>query len=385
MATTTAPNQTLPLSPSRPTAPDRAEPRQVRPIVAWASIGALFWVFQAWVLLRWFTGPYFTPVKIGPDDPPTRMKITITAYLVLQGILFVGLFYRLVVRPWIRDRRLGFDGILLIAFWAFYWFWDPLANAFGLFFTYNSWAPNMGSWVNSIPGVLTAGSPGHQTVEPFLFGVYGAVYVPLIIAGCWLMRKIQQKWQLGLFATTATVFAIFFILEIPLELAWMQVGLYTYAGSIKALTLFPGHWYAYPLYESLWAIPVTALTYLRYTRDDQGRSLAERGLDRVAARGAKDAMRLLAISGFFLVSALLYFIPIAYLSANSEHWPRDVTTRSYLTDYLCGPGTTRACPDSNVPLFKPHSVTITPNGKLYVPKGVKPIRQPTSFKNSTGT
>jgi len=47
-------------------------PRQPRPIAAWAAVGALFWAFQAFVLIKWVTGPYFTSVKSGPDDPRPR-------------------------------------------------------------------------------------------------------------------------------------------------------------------------------------------------------------------------------------------------------------------------------------------------------------------------
>ena len=57
--------------------------------------------------------------------------------------------------------------------------------------------------------------------------------------------------------------------------------------------------------------------------------------------------------------------------ADSDNWSTDVQSRPYLTDGMCGPGTTYACPGPGTPIFKPHSIHITPEGKIIVPQGVK--------------
>lgn len=359
--------------------------RRVRPVVAWACVGILFWVFQAYVLIRWATSPYFTPVQSGPDTPPGWMKFAIVAYTVVQDTAFLWVGWRLLVKPWLRERRLSFDGALFIAFSGFYWFWDPMGNAFNLYFTYNSWIPNMGSWVNVTPGWLTPGEPGAQVPEPFLiFGfAYGTIFVPAVIGGSMLIGWVKRRWNGGVFRGLVSAFVVFFVFETVLELLWMRLGFYTYAGAIKSLTIFPDHFYGYPVYESLWAFTLTSASYLRYSRDDRGNSVAERGLERFNFPGPKNAVRLMAITGWLYTATLLvYFVPLWLFTLHSEAWPKDVTNRSYLTDYLCGPDTHRACPADNVPLFRPNSVTITPDGQLSPHRArhrsVNPQRSPTS-------
>src|SRR5437870_4202436 len=89
-------------------------PRTTAPVKFWALIGCLLWTFQIYILLKWLTGPFFTPVESGPDSPPTTMKVAIIAVMVGQGLAFFGLAYLWIVRPLRRERRLGFDGMMFI-------------------------------------------------------------------------------------------------------------------------------------------------------------------------------------------------------------------------------------------------------------------------------
>src|SRR5881275_2957859 len=87
-------------------------PRTTAPVKFWALIGCLLWTFQIYVLVKWLTGPFFTPVEYGPDSPPMLMKIGIITVMVVQAIAFFALGYVWIVRPLRRDRRLGFDGMV---------------------------------------------------------------------------------------------------------------------------------------------------------------------------------------------------------------------------------------------------------------------------------
>ena len=359
--------------------PSRAP--QTRPVMVWATAGALMWIFQGYILLKWVTGPFFTPVVSGPDDPPTWMKTTIIGFGVLQGLFFVGVGYRTLVRPWLRERRVTFDGLMFTAFCGWFWFWDPLANAFGLHFTYNAWIPNRGSWVNEIPGWGTPGVPGAQVPEPFLFSApaYAGLFL-LAVAGSVVIRKVMSTGRRGMFSALVICYLATFVLITATEVLWIRLGFYAFPGSYKPWTLFPEHYYAYPLYESLFAGPLTAAAYLRHTLDDKGRSIAERGIERVGTRGSKNAIRLLAVTGWLYLTFLpLYWLPTWAILHHVGNFPMDIQQRSYFTDHLCGPETNRACPGNNVPLFRPGSVTITPDGRVYVPPGVPPIDQPQTF------
>ena len=176
----------------------------------------MIWAFQAFVLIKWVTGPFFTEVDPGPTPLPTEMKVAIVTYLTIQWSLFAYLGYRWVVKPLRREGRLAFDGLLFIAWAGFFWMWDPMGNALSPTFTYNAWIPNMGSWVNEIPGWITPGSPGAQAPEPWLFtaGAYSVFFVAMPILGCWVMRKARARWpRIGILGLLAIVYGLVVVLE----------------------------------------------------------------------------------------------------------------------------------------------------------------------------
>src|SRR5262249_49969168 len=57
---------------------------QVKPVKIWAAIGGALLLLQLYVWIRWITGPYFTRVPAGPSDPPTYMKVMLTANAVVM-------------------------------------------------------------------------------------------------------------------------------------------------------------------------------------------------------------------------------------------------------------------------------------------------------------
>jgi hypothetical protein len=375
---------TLPLA-----SPSAAVPRTTAPVKFFALIGCLLWTFEIYVLIRWLTGPFFTPVESGPDSPPTLMKAAIIAVIVVQAAAFAGLAYLWIIRPLRRDRRIGFDGMMFISFLGFFWFWDPVGNYFALTSSYNAWIPNMGSWVNEIPGWQSPGSPGHQIPEPWLivgsgYAVFGTA---MVVLSCWLMRRIRARWpRSGTWSLLGAVFVVMFVLETAMELLGTRVGVWAYGGTNGLPTLFPSHYYRYPLTESLWGAAITAVAYMRWSIDDRGESIAERGLSGVRAPAAgKQAMRLMAITGCaYSLIFLVYWLPVFGLwRTRPEGWPLDLQKRSYLgSNHRCGPGTRIACPNPNVPFTRPGSISITPDGKPYLPPGTKLPNDPTTFEEA---
>jgi Spirocyclase AveC-like len=373
---------------TRPVVPE-VQARTTRPVKFWSLVGGLIWAVQIFILLKWVAGPYFHQVKPGPTPVPSAMKLAIVIYLAIQWALFCFLGYRWVVRPLMRERTIGIDGLLFLAWSGFFWMWDPMGNYLSPTFTYNSWIPNMGSWVNGIPGWNTPATPGAQAPEPWLFtaGAYGVFFTLMPILGCWVMRRTRERWpRIGLAGQLLIVYAMVAVLETVVEgFLWMRMGLYTYAGTPDKLwNLFPGHYYKYPIYESFsWGAVLTATTYIRWSVNDRGESIAERGIGEVrASKTAKNGLRLLAMVGcLYSMILIVYWFPYwAIWGAHDSSFPRDVQARSYLMDGICGPGTQRACPGPNVPLFRAHSVTITPSGTLSAPAGAALPLGPTTFK-----
>lgn len=360
-------------------------PRRTRPVKFWALIGCLVWLFQISVLLRWVTGPYFKPASAGPISPPAAMKVAIVGYLCVQWTLFFAFGYRWVVRPLRRGGRLSFDGMLFLCWCGWYWLRDPFGNYLSVTYSYNSWIPNMGSWVKEIPGWNTPTVP-----EPWLFtgGMYGILIVGFSMLGCALMRTIRRRVpQMGTIGLLLSAYAMFVALATVVELVFMRIGLYTYLATPAHLPVFfPSHYYKYPAVEGLFfGAMITSMVYLRWSVNDRGETIAERGAGEFRMAGiSRTGLRFMAIVGFtnVVVFALFYVPYLLIWSPHPTNVPLDIQKRSYLMDGLCGPRTEAECPNPSIPLFRPGSVTITPDGRLYVPRGVRPPNGPDSFREA---
>jgi hypothetical protein len=288
----------------------------------------------------------------------------------------VGIYY-FIVRPWRRERRITLDGMLLVACGLLF-FQDPLLNYFNTWCTYNTWMWNMGSWVQNIPGWRSYGEPGRMMAEPLLMNAPGYSYGVLLctILGCWVMRRAKARWpkisNAGLIGVLI-VWTFFFDLFIE-GLFLMPMGLFTYPGSIRALSINAGTYYQWPLYEGImWGGAQAGFCALRYFTDDRGRTFVERGLERVQGGFARQQLtRFLAIfaacSVFFFV---FYNLPAQWLAMHADPWPEDVMKRSYFLMGICGQGTDRPCPDPALPIPGKNSGYINQDGKLVLPPGVQ--------------
>ena len=349
-----------------------------KPVRIWAVLGGIILVLQLYVWIRWITGPYFERVPTGPSDPPTLMKTILTVYTA--GIVLglpIGLWW-FIIRPWRRERRITLDGMLLVSCGLFF-FQDPLLNYLNTWCTYNTWMWNRGSWSSNVPGWLSPEEPGRQVAEPLLMNAPGYSYGVLLctIAGCFVMRRVMARWpkisNLGLIGVVA-VWAFFFDLVME-GLVLMPLGLYSFPGSVRSVSLNAGHYYQWPVYEGLmWGGVQAGLCCLRYFTDDRGRTFAERGIDRIRGGFARQQFtRFLAI--FAAVSSLFfvfYIVPAQWMSMHADPWPDDVQKRSYFTGGMCGEGTDKPCPDPRLPMPRGDSGYIDTNGRLVLPDGVQP-------------
>jgi hypothetical protein len=79
--------------------------------------------------------------------------------------------------------------------------------------------------------------------------------------------------------------------------------------------------------------------------------IAERGVDTLRASPTKRlGLQVLATIGLVHVAMFAcYTMPNLIFGMNAREWPADVQKRSYLTDYICGDGTDRACPGPAIP------------------------------------
>ncbi len=351
--------------------------RTKAPVRVWAVCGVLIAAFEIYVLAKWVTGPYFKSVPAGPTPVPEAMKVGITAITIFGFVVAPVLIYRYVVAPWRREGRLTSEALMLIWFGTLAWFYDPFANFFSPYFTWNSWGWNRGSWVAEIPGwhSIAAGSPGRTMAYPMLAVPFGYLWALFAVAMLcvWVMRKTKARFPdvgaLGLMTVCFLFGTVFFFV---LEAILVRTGIYGYHAAIPSLTVWYGHYYQLPIYESvLSGVYFTGYASLLYFRNDKGHTIAERGIERLSlGRRSSTAVRFFALAAAgTAIYMFTYNIPYWIITQYHEPWPRDVQTRSYMTDFICGPSTNQACPTRDLPAASRGQIHFDPQGRLIVPPG----------------
>jgi hypothetical protein len=351
----------------------RSEPKRNLPVNIWAFVGALILAFEVFVLVRWMSGPFFKRVPTGPSDPPSLMKAILVFWQVASIPTTLALTYWFVVRPWRRDRRLGIDGILTIAYLTMWW-QDPISSYGGHWFTYNTWMLNRGSWVNSIPGWLSFGKPGAMLSEPILFTpfAYCYIFVPVMFFGSWVMRKLRFRWpSMSALSLIACTYLVMLVVDFVLEgLLWLPMGIFAYQGG--HLGIFAGHYYKFPVHEALTiGGTFTIASALRFFVNDKGQAFFERGAEEIRGGGVKrTTVRALAAIAVVQIGFLLtYNVPNFWVGLHSTEWNQDIQKRSYFTSGICGANTDRACPGPAVPLSRNDNSNPKRGGSAYIAPG----------------
>jgi hypothetical protein len=347
---------------------------KTQPVVWWAIIGYVCLAFMAYLMIAWVTGPYFKSVPSGPSDPPTWMKAILISWQAIGIPVALGLIGWFLVRPWVRERRITFDGLLTISCFLVVW-QDPLSSYFNHWYTYNSYLVNMGSWVKEVPGWMSYSEPGAMDLEPIIWTPFLYVYLFFggAVFGCWVMRKAQERRpQISTLGLLGWAFLAGMLVDFVAEgLLIMPAGVYTYAG--VHLAIFPEAYHKFPLTETVTVVAIIAgVAGLRFFKDDRGHSVVERGIEKMqVSQRRKDLLRFGAIFGLVNVLVMVcYNVPNSIIGAHSTEWPKDIQERSYLTDYLCGEGTDRACPGPSVPLSRSNDgAYMNREGELVYPDG----------------
>ena len=358
---------------TKPVVPQITPPRTFRPVLGWAAFGAFCLTVEAYMLFGWVTSSDFRRVPSGPTPLGPLMKLGIITIAVGGAIATTAILYVFLLRPWRRERRIGPDGLMLLAFWACFWH-NIICNFFQPWQIQTSYLPNFGSWYEHIPGWISP--QGSQIPEPLFTTGFDFVYLMFggTVFGCWMLRRAQTRWpQMGRFGLLAICFVFFGVLDIFAEQIFVRAGAWVFPGAHGWATLFRGHYYQFPLYEPLLIAPtMTAFVSMRYFRNDRGETFAERGIDKVALQGwRRTGLRFVAIVGMVTSGFLVYQVPAIAIGMYSSPWPEDIVTRSYFNPGLCGPGSEYACPGPAIPVNRPNSVRIGPDGRIVAPVGTE--------------
>ena len=336
-----------------------AGPKNV-PVKVFAGLGVLISLVFVSTLYQWVTSPYFAPSPVGSDPIPDWLLQLIRFTEVFCAALIVWFLWVLLIKPWIRNRKMPWDGILMLALFTM-WVQDPMCNYFNFTFMYNAYFINRGSWCLFLPGWQ---SPrGSNLPEPIFLmgGIYLWWTTINVIAFSWSLKKLRV-W-LPTFSTLAHIpiaFVSIVILDALLEIPATRFGLFAYPGAPYSLTLWAGKYYQFPIYENIFMnFNYLSIGLLRYYRDDRGESLAERGTAALKIpEAAKTWVRFFALVGFCNISYfIVYFLPFNWMAMQSDTFP---PYPSYMRYEICGKGTPYACPSREVPV--PSRKTVAPIG-----------------------
>jgi hypothetical protein len=351
--------------------------RKLLPVQWWAGFGAVMFLFVAYLMVRWVTGPNFERVPVGPSEPPAAMKAVLDAGQILLSITALATVYWFLIRPWRQGRGLSTDGVLVLCFASVWWI-DPVGNYFGHWIVYNSYLPNRGSWVAEVPGWNSFAAPGATTVEPFPFlpGMYITLFFLMTVLVSKIMGWMRRRWpHWSSTRIVLTAFVAGFVLDIPIEaFGFMPLGFWEFPGAGQHLVIFPDSYHSFPLHlaalaSALW----TGFGALRFFRNDRGETVAERGLSELKLGiGRQNIVRYLAMFGAANAVMLGYVLPATiFIGSHPSEWPVDLQQRSYLLDGVCGGGTDRLCPTDGMPNPRGNeSIPRTaPDGTLQLPAG----------------
>ena len=211
---------------------------------------------------------------------------------------------------------------------------------------------NFGAWTAGIFPGWTA--PNSQLIaEPVLiiFWSWALFAIPATMLVCAGMRSAMRRFpSLGLPGAIFAAFVVLAMWDLIGETVFIRSGLCSYPGSIRSLSLWGGHYYRFPLYESATlGLALTMTMLLLYLRNDRGETWVERGIDKLQVnRTAKELMRLLAVIGFVNMAIMFcWTIPMQWIGTHADPYPDDLPSYSQKNSF-CGPGTGYECPGPKI-------------------------------------
>jgi hypothetical protein len=282
-----------------------------RPARALAAMGVVLVAVELVVGTRWITSPQFERVPVGASPMEgwrSALLQTMQIGFTAGGVIALYVF---LVRPWIRERRLTFDGLLAVST-LFVSIYDPLSSYWHYWFTYNAYFLNRGSAVTVLPGWVPFAEPGQQIAWPLLLipGEYVVLFVLLSMLGCKILRAIHRRWS-GVRG-----------------ISWIAAGtLFVVLASVSLLL------------EGFLLLP-----------------LVERGTEQIKSHRKANLVRFLSVFAFVqLLMFFLYHLPVGLwtLAEKDAPWQDSMINNTWMNNGICGAGTPRLCPGQTELVSKP--------------------------------
>jgi hypothetical protein len=328
-------------------------------VVRWAWLGGAILLFIVFVLTRWFLIGNAVPTDPGPDALPDTSRQFIFWVQLVAMLLGVAAFLWFVVVPWRREGRMTTTGMLYIC-WLTLFFQDPMMNYTSASVLYNSYMVNLGTWtLGSTPGWLSPN--GNRLPEPLLLIIVGYTIIgySLCFPVLMLLNKIKE-WRpdVSKFQLAVSGIITLMVLDTLFEALLLRTGVYAYPAGIRAITLFAGKTYQFPLSEGLCygGLTIGATLVLLLYRDDKGQTFVERGIDKLRLnRGARQWVKFLALFAYVHGSMFVVFtVPNQWLATHSDPFPEGYP--SYMINGMCAYGVHGdECPGPGIMLPRPRN------------------------------
>ncbi|MCK9249488.1 MAG: spirocyclase AveC family protein [Solirubrobacteraceae bacterium] len=285
----------------------------------WALVGVLLAALALTTWGRWIlSSEEFGRVEVlGPDEFPTWRLVLLRISEVASVVEMSTIVYLVAIRPWRRARRLGIEAkIALGCFLGSVS--DGFLNTQEYLFAWNQHSINVGSWSSFLPFA----DPDHQSryAEGIVWGtpmyMYFCIGVALVAVPA--IQRMRRRWP-GIRNGTAlsVVFVAACVFDFVVENVFIRLDHgYAYAQAPESVTLFAGSQYQFPLYEMVLvaALGVFFTNLLLSARDSpDGRSWAERGVERLAPRWRGPASWLAVIGASMTAFFLVYHLPFNWL------------------------------------------------------------------------
>ena len=214
-------------------------------VTTWAWIGTFFFVFMAIIVYQWVTAPYFGPTELAAGvEVPLNFKIGVRAVEIVMPIFWAVMIWYQIIKPIRENGQPTTLGLLSVAFF-FAIFWDPSMNWIQQGCVYNPYAFNLGFLSGEIPGWM---SPRPNLLpEPLIAwaGGYPGFLAMMAVGGLAVMRFVKSKYP-GISNIKLSIIGIASAMIVDMVIESLLIrfsGIYAYPGSIRALSLWGGHWY----------------------------------------------------------------------------------------------------------------------------------------------
>jgi len=310
-----------------------------------ALVGLPILILELWTIIAWLGDDAHQITEF--RTPYSVNWWAARAYETVAVLVFIGVSQHVIRQCW-RERRLTFDAMFLLAGMTMFWS-DLGVNLLGPAYLLSSNFVNLNNPLGHLPGMINPDIG--RAPDPILFTILlesaGILLGAWLI--CWIAGRIRAaRPDISTAKLLLYILGIGLVLDLSLELPIVALGLWTYPAP-DWMSLSPGRGLRFPVAEWLSGAMVFLFCgALRLFKDDKGRTIVERGLERFAFL-PRTLISLLATYGAIQLIAWgpPTWIDIAYVPYETQ-WQH---TPGYLLNDACdAPGVTGTrfgpCPGS---------------------------------------